>query len=465
MKALALLLSLSLLVVTHELGHLGFAKLFGTRVRRFYVFFNWGFSILKAKKFDGKWHFLFFNKETPESWDEKNLKPEDQNNTLWGLGWIPLGGYCDIAGMIDETKSSEDLESDPQPWEYRSKKGWQKLLIISGGVLVNFVSALVIYAAIFAHWGSYDLPLQNATMGYNYHQILLDEGFQNGDIIYAFDGVEQTDLAQAQMDLLLKSPHEITVMRDDTLQVITIDKRMYERLLEENPKELMALRFPFVVQSFASGSLGKKYGMMEGDSLVSIGSTPTPTAQEFMATLPLYANDTTSIGLYRDGEYMSVHVELNGSGKLGIYAKQPNEIFTVNHKTYTVAEAIPAGISHGWKTLVEYVTSLKLIFTNNGYKSLGGFLAMGSMFPKEWDWLRFWDLTALLALVLAFMNIIPIPGLDGGHIVITLYEMITRRKASEKVLDVIQRVGMILLLLLLIVANGNDLIRLFNGWF
>lgn len=465
MKALALLLSLSLLVVTHEFGHLGFAKLFHTRVRRFYVFFNWGFSILKAKKFNGKWHFLFFNKETPESWDEKNLKPEDQNNTLWGLGWIPLGGYCDIAGMIDETKNSEDLESEPQPWEYRSKKGWQKLCIIAGGVLVNFLSALVIYAAIFAHWGADDLPLRNATMGYSYHQIMLDEGFCDGDIIYAYDGVEQTDLAQAQLDLLLKMPHDVTVMRGDSLLTLTVEKRMYERLLEENPKQIMSVRVPFVVKDFSAGSLGKKYGMMPGDSLVSIGGKPTPTAEEFMTTLPLYADDTTTIGLYRAGEFMALPVELNSTGKLGIYAKQPNEIFKVNHKDYTIGEAIPAGISHGWKTMVEYVSSLKLLFTNNGYKNLGGFLSMGSLFPEQWDWLRFWNLTALLALILAFMNIIPIPGLDGGHIVITLYEMITGRKASEKALDVLQRVGMILLLLLLIVANGNDLIRLFTGWF
>ena len=167
MKVFALLLSLSLLVITHEFGHFLFARLFKTRVRRFYLFFNWKFSILKAKKFNGKWHFLFFNATTPEEWNEKNLKPEDQDNTLWGIGWIPLGGYCDIAGMIDETKGKDDLESEPQPWEYRSKKAWQRLCIISGGVLVNFISALLIYTCIFAHWGKDELPLRNVTLGYN----------------------------------------------------------------------------------------------------------------------------------------------------------------------------------------------------------------------------------------------------------------------------------------------------------
>lgn len=462
MKLLAFIFSLTLLVMTHEMGHLGFAKLFRTRVSRFYVFFNWGFSILKAKKFDGKWHFLFFNKETPESWDAKNLKPEDQNNTLWGLGWLPLGGYCDIAGMVDETKSADDLESTPQPWEYRSKKGWQKLCIISGGVLVNFISALLIYTAIFAHWGKDELPLRNATMGYDYHQVLLDGGFMNGDIVYALDGIEQTDYAKMQEYLLLERPSQVTVMRGDSLCTFSLDKAVYDRLMEDNPRSLMEVRFPFVIQGFAPGSVGERSGMQVGDSLVSIADIPTPTAAEFMILLPDYANDTVTIGFYREGEYHTQLVTLGHDGKLGIYAKPLTDIFQVVHQDYTLLEAIPAGISYGWNTLSQYVSSLKLLFTKSGYKSLGGFLTMGSLFPEEWNWQRFWDLTALLALVLAFMNIIPIPGLDGGHIMVTLYEMITRRKASEKALDILQRIGMAILFALLILANLNDVIRLFG---
>lgn len=465
MQALAFLLSLSLLVVTHELGHLGFAKLFHTRVNRFYVFFNWKFSILKAKKFDGKWHFLFFNSETPESWETKNLKPEDQNNTLWGLGWIPLGGYCDIAGMVDETKKSEDMEDVPQPWEYRTKKGWQKLCIISGGVLVNFLSALIIYAAVFAHWGQDELPLRNARMGYEYHEVMLEQGFQNGDIIYALDGRELTDLGEAVSSMYMDRPHEITVLRGDSLCTFSVEDEMYSRMMEVNPKKLIDVRFPFVVKSFTPGSVGKKYGLQEGDSLVSIGGQPTPTAKEFMSTLPLFADDTVTIGFYRNGQYREQQVKLNNDGKLGIYSKKQTEIFEVKHTSYTVAEAIPAGISYGWEQMVQYVSSLKILFAKDGTKNLGGFLAIGSLFPQTWDWYAFWSLTALLGLILAFMNIIPIPGLDGGHIVITLYEMITRRKASEKALDIIQKIGMFLLLALLVIANGNDLIHLFNGWF
>ena len=464
MKAIIFLLSLTLLVVTHELGHLCFAKLFHTRVRRFYVFFNWGFSILKAKKFNGKWHFLFFNSETPESWNEENLSPEDQDNTLWGLGWIPLGGYCDIAGMVDETKSADDLESTPQPWEYRTKPGWQRLCIISGGVLVNFISALLIYTAIFSHWGKDELPLRNASLGYEYHQILLDQGFQSGDILYSIDGVEQYDFTEATKTLLLDRPRTATVLRGDSLVDIHFSSDLLSIIARENPKQLMTPRIPFVVKDFAPGSLGKHCGMQIGDSLVSINGIATPSATEFTQTLAQYAGDSLVLGFYRNRQYTELPVRLGSDGKLGIYAVgELNKLFTVRHIDYNILQAIPAGISYGWETLATYVSSLKILFTKDGTKSLGGFISMATLFPDTWDWQAFWNLTALLAIVLAFMNIIPIPGLDGGHIVITLWEMITRRPVNPKALNIIQNIGMFLLLLLLVIANGNDLIRVFTG--
>ena len=466
MKALLFLVSLTLLVVTHELGHLLFAKLFHTRVLRFYVFFNPKFSILKAKKFNGKWHFLFFNSTTPDSWKVENLRPEDQNNTLWGLGWVPLGGYCDIAGMVDETKSTKDLEDKPQPWEYRTKPHWQRLCIISGGVLVNFLSALIIFTGIFAHWGSDELPLRNAKLGYEYHQILLDEGFQNGDIIYALDGKEMYDLQEASQALLIDSPKNVTVMRNDSLVTFNLSKGFISRLVSENPKQIMAPRWPFVVKDFAPGSVGKRAGMLAGDSLVSVCGIPTLTSQDFVTTLADYADDSVVIGLYRNGKYTEVAALLGSDGKLGIYAVDDfSKLFEVKHQEYTLWQAIPAGISHGWETLITYVSSLKLLFAKGGVNGLGGFISMGSLFPSTWEWQSFWNITALLAIVLAFMNIIPIPGLDGGHIVITLWEMITRRPVNDKVLNVIQNIGLVLLLLLLVVANGNDLVRVFNGWY
>lgn len=463
MKVLALLLSLTLLVITHELGHLGIAKLFHTRVRRFYVFFNWKFSIFKAKKFDGKWHFLFFNAETPESWSEENMKEEDKDNTLWGLGWIPLGGYCDIAGMIDETKGADELESEPQPWEYRSKPAWQRLCMISAGVVVNFISALLIYTCIFAHWGKDDLPMRNATLGYEYHQILLDEGFENGDIIWAIDGEEVTDLAASQQKLLLDKPKNVTLKRGDSLVTIPFSERVIARVNQERPKGLiLGVRSPFVVKDFVPGSAAQRAGFEIGDSVVSINGESTPSYTEITAALAANAGDSILVGLYRKSTYEEIAMEVPGSGKIGVQLMKPTEIFAVEHTDYNFFQAIPAGISYGCETLGTYVSSLKMLFSKNGAQNLGGFISIGSIFPEEWNWLQFWDITALLAIILAFMNVIPIPGLDGGHILFTLWEMVTRRKPSDKFLDRAQTVGMILLLALLVIANGNDILRLFQ---
>lgn len=466
MKILALILSLSLLVVTHELGHLGFAKLFHTRVRRFYLFFNWKFSLFKAKKFDGKWHFLFFNAQTPSSWEEENLREEDKDNTLWGIGWIPLGGYCDIAGMIDETKSAEDLASEPQPWEYRSKPAWQRLCIISGGVLVNFLSALLIYAGIFAHWGSDELPLRNAKLGYEYHQILLDEGFQNGDIIYAVDGKEMYDFVEVQQALLLDNPREVTVMRGDSLVSLALSGTLLDRVSAEQPKQIMAVRPPFVVKDFVAGSVAKTAGMLPGDSVVCVNGKAMASFNEISAELTASAGDSITVGFYRAGSYDSLSLLLPSDGKLGVQlVSELGLLYEVTHIDYTVWQAIPAGIRHGWNTLVTYVSSLKILFSKNGAQNLGGFGTLGSLFPKTWDWFQFWNITAFLAVILAFMNVIPIPGLDGGHILFTLWEMVTRRKPSDKFLTYAQNVGMVLLLALLVLANGNDLWRAIRGMF
>lgn len=488
MKIIALLLSLSLLVVTHELGHLGFAKLFGTRVRRFYLFFNWGFSLLKAKKFDGKWHFLFFNSETPDDWYVQTPdKPKEQwelkepDRTLWGIGWVPLGGYCDIAGMIDETKGSKDLASEPQPWEYRSKKPWQRLFIISGGVLVNFLSALLIYSCIFAHWGKDELPLRNATLGYEYHQLLLDNGLQNGDIIYSVDGQEINDLAELNEKLLIDNPSELLVRRtylldsatgrDSAAMVrISLGEDFRSKLLKEQPKQLMAVRMPMVVSDFVAGSPAQKAGMVAGDSVVSIAGTHAVSFSEITDQLQLHKGEKVIVGFFRHAAHAApqlqyADVQLGGDGKLGIFLRQPTEVFKVKHTDYSFLQAMPAGIRYGWETLGTYVSSLKLLFVKGGAQNLGGFGTLGSMFPSTWDWYRFWNITAFLGIILAFMNIIPIPGLDGGHILFTLWEMVTRRKPKDRFLEVAQTVGMALLLLLLVVANGNDVVRWLKNLF
>ncbi|MBP3762890.1 MAG: RIP metalloprotease RseP [Bacteroidales bacterium] len=467
MNWLALILSLTILVATHELGHLAFAKLFHTRVRRYYIFFNWKFSILKAKRFDGKWHFLWFNATTPESWEEKNLKPEDQNNTLWGLGWIPLGGYCDIAGMIDETKDVSDLEAEPQPWEYRIKPAWQRLCIISGGVLVNFVTALLLYGAIFSHWGKDELPMHSATLGFQYHQVMLDEGFHNGDLICAIDGQEVDDYVEANKMLLLGDARQVTVRRDDTMVTIDMSGRLVERVNTERVKHLMTPRIPFVVKSFVAGSTAERAGMLPGDSVVSINGERIAAFNDITEALAEHKGETVTIGFYRDRMTASLEVEVSSSGKLGVQCETDiARLFPdIRHIDYTIPQAIAAGISHGWETLVTYVSGLKMLFAPGGAQNLGGFGAMASLFPDHWDWQAFWELTALLALILAFMNIIPIPGLDGGHILFTLWEIITRKKPSDNFLSYAQNVGMFLLLALMIFANGNDLWRWLSSKF
>lgn len=467
MNWLALILSLTILVATHELGHLAFAKLFRTRVRRYYIFFNWKFSILKAKKFGGKWHFLWFNAQTPESWDEKNLAPEDQDNTLWGLGWIPLGGYCDIAGMIDETKDENDLEAEPQPWEYRTKPAWQRLCIISGGVLVNFITALLLYGIIFAHWGKDELPMHSATLGFQYHQVMLDEGFQHGDLIRTIDGNAVDDYVEANKMLLLGNARQVTVSRGDSLVGITMSGHLVERVNTERVKHLMTPRLPFVIKSFVAGSTAELSGMMPGDSIVSIKGEPMAAFNDITAALAELKDSTVMVGFYRNGALDSLPVRVSSAGKLGVQCETDiARLFPdVRHIEYTIPQAILAGISHGWETLVTYISGLKMLFAPGGAQNLGGFGSMASLFPDHWNWQAFWELTALLALILAFMNIIPIPGLDGGHILFTLWEIITRKKPSDKFLSYAQSIGMFLLLALMILANGNDIWRWLSSKF
>ncbi|MCR4828685.1 MAG: site-2 protease family protein [Bacteroidales bacterium] len=473
-KILAFLFSLTLLVMTHEMGHLLSAKAFGMRVRRFYVFFNWKFSILKIKKFDGKWHVLFFNATTPDEWEQK-----EPDNTVWGLGWIPLGGYCDIAGMIDETKTKDDLASEPQPWEYRSKPAWQRLIVISAGVVVNFLSALLLYTCIFAHWGKDELPLQNAKLGYEYCEMLKEQGFHDGDIILSIDGREMTDLTTAQRELLLEKPGVVTVKRTDPLEPshveshavpqwrdtsyivnIALTDDLLKLLDKKKADDLIRLRMPFVVKDFSPGSHAKRAGMAIGDSVVMVAGQRAESFTEISTLLHEHKGKSVEIGFFRDGQYQSLTMDIDKSGKMGVQLHTPTEVYEVVHTDYSFFAAIPAGIQYGCQQLVTYVKSLRGLFVKDGWQSLGGFGTLGSLFPSSWNWHQIWDITAMLAVILAFMNVIPIPGLDGGHILFTLWEIVTRRKPSDDFLNKAQIVGMVLLLLLLVVANGNDLLRI-----
>ena len=460
MKILALILSLSLLVFIHELGHYLFARLFKTRVEQFYLFFNPGFSILRAKKYNGKWHLSWFSKKSPEEFVQHPDKTE------WGIGWLPFGGYCSIAGMIDESNTSADsLSAEPQEWEYRSKKAWQRLLIVLGGVLMNFVGAIVIFSAMLFVWGKETLPMQNVTHGYDYTEVALKNGFQNGDIVQSIDGKKVLNLSEVVEQVLLESAGDVTVKRGDSLVTFNLPKDFAKQMLVANPKEFAVVRFPFVIDNFAIGSVAEKAGMQIGYSIVAINGMLTPTFSDFVQEIADKKGKEITVSYYRNNVKHDAVIQLGADGKIGAVAKTPTSIYKTEKIEYNLFESIPAGIKVGTETLVNYVKQFKLVFTKEGASQLGGFGAIGSMFPAEWNWAIFWNMTAFLSIILAFMNILPIPALDGGHVMFTLWEMITGKKPGDKFMERAQMIGMVILFGLLIFANGNDLYRWISSKF
>lgn len=460
MKILALILSLSFLVFIHELGHFLFARLFKTRVEQFYLFFNPYFSLIRAKRYNGKWHFSFFSRQAPEEFAEHPDKTE------WGLGWLPFGGYCSIAGMIDESNTSADsLASEPQPWEYRSKKAWQRLLIVLGGVLMNFIGAIVIFAGILFTWGKETLPLQNVTQGYDYVEVALKGGFQNGDIITKVEGKEVHQLSDALEQILLDDTRQVSVLRNGVEETITLPQDFAKQMLASGAKQFATPRFPFVIDNFVIGSAAEKAGMKVGDSITALNGVKTLAFSDFVKEIENKKGQKIDITYYRQGKENIATIQLGADGKIGAACKNPAMIYQTEKTEYNIFESIPAGIVLGCETLVSYVKQFKLVFTKEGASQLGGFGAIGSMFPETWNWALFWNMTAFLSIILAFMNILPIPALDGGHVMFTLWEMITGKKPGDKFMARAQTIGMAILFALLIYANGNDLYRWISSKF
>ena len=507
-----LILALSFLVVIHEFGHFTFARLFKVRVEKFYMFFNPKFSLFRMKKVDGKWRFAFFapNVEPaaieqtdpitheakkdekgnilyrPMTMDEINALPEgdwrrDPDNTEWGIGWIPFGGYCSIAGMVDETKAATDLPSEPQPWEYRSKKAWQRLLIILGGILVNFVAALLMFSAILYHWGENSLPLSKIESGLYYAPILEEEGFRQQDRIISIDGEEPEYLSDVVQQLIIEGKRNVTVQRGDATVQLTMTEDLSTRFLalhnehdrierakahKDNTYQkrnfvLVNYFVPFVVDSVIENHAAYFGGMQHGDSVVSINGELTPCTVMVQNALAEHPCDSITVGLYRQGEYQEAHLFIGDHCKMGVTMKPMEAFFTPEHKEYGLLEAIPAGIRYGWNQLVMYVKQFRIVFTKEGAESLGGFGAIKNMYPKFWDWQAFWYMTAFLSLILAFMNFLPIPALDGGYVLLLLLEMITGKQLPDKWLEKINNVGFWILIALLIYANGNDIFKAF----
>ena len=474
-QAIQLILALSFLVLIHELGHFTFARIFHVRVEKFYLFFNPKISLLRAKKFDGKWHVKFFAPNDDEEWGKH---PE---TTEWGIGWLPFGGYCAIAGMVDETHSTEDLTAEPQEWEFRSKPAWQRLLIIMGGILVNFIGAIVIFTILLWHWGADTLPLRNVTTGLYYSEILQQEGFRQQDKILSINGEEPEDLNAVVQTIIIEGKRNVVVLRgSDTLQLVMSedlgkrylaqqnefdrrerDKTRADKTYQKQRYVLLSEWVPFVIDTVLPDNAAYYAGLQKGDSIVAVEGVPTPCHVMVTQELQRHPCDSVTMDYYRNGELCTAHLFIGDQGRIGVGAKWKYDYFETEHTDYSFWQAIPAGIRYGWDILAMYVKQFRLVFTKEGAQSLGGFGAIGSMFPSVWSWYAFWHMTAFLSVILAFMNFLPIPALDGGYILFILVEMITRRKPSDKFLEKANEIGFWVLLALLIFANFNDLLKLF----
>lgn len=470
-KALQFIIALAFLVIIHEFGHYIFARIFGIKVDKFYMFFNPRFSLLRYNPRTNKVSIFVRQGDEEKGTSDKAAVTftvgkehpaqtggkTSWRDTIYGIGWVPLGGYCAINGMIDET--NQKMSEEEKPWEFRTKPAWQRLLVMFGGVLFNFILAILIYAGIAAHWGSKYIPFEAATEGFDFVPAAQKAGFRNGDIPLMADGVK-LDAADGDYMLKMVEAKEVTMLRNgkDTV-TIAIPENFIFRLNDE--KGFMAYRLPVYIDRLVPGEAAAKAGLLEGDHIVAVGDTPTPSYTELTPALVANAGKEVALTVERDGSRVSVPVTPNEFGKLGFQLRPITDVYPTVTISYNLLESFPKGWEIGTSTLGNYVGSMKHLFSSEGAQSIGGFGTIGNMFPDRWNWLSFWEITAFLSVALAFMNIIPIPGLDGGHIMFLLWEVITRRKVPENVLIAAQYVGMGFLLLLLLYANGNDIFRAF----
>ena len=430
-KALQLILSLSILVLVHEFGHFIFARIFKVRVEKFYLFFDPWFSIFK-------------------------FKPKN-SDTEYGVGWLPLGGYCKISGMIDESMDKEAMAQPPKPYEFRSKPAGQRLMIMVAGVLFNFLLALFIYSMVLFTWGDTFLPLKNVKAGMDYSETFHNVGFQDGDILLKANDTELERFGEDCFRRVLNA-QTVTVLRGGVETVIPIPEDMAQRVMRDK-KGFASYRELGKTESGESPAAVA--GLQPGDSIVSINGIVTPSFYEVGEVLAQNKDKDVLVGFYRVGIPQTLTLHTDTAGKMGIYSVSPFDMYQTVTRKYGFFESFPAGVMLGVNTLKGYVSDMKYVFTKEGASSLGGFGTIGSLFPAEWDWHSFWMKTAFLSIILAFMNILPIPALDGGHVMFLLYEVIARRKPSDKFLEYAQVTGMFLLFALLIYANGNDIFRFF----
>ena len=445
-RVLQFMLAISILVLLHEGGHFFFAKLFGIRVEKFYLFFD-------------PWFHLF------------EFKPK-KSHTTYGIGWLPLGGYCKISGMIDESFDTEQLKKPAQPWEFRTKPAWQRLLVMVGGVLVNFLLALFIYSMILFHWGDTYIPVRNMTHGMVFNSDAKALGFKDGDILI---GTEKGEFKDFNADLYrdLSEARRVDIVRQGKAMSLSLpgDLNMLD-MLQKQPSFVRPL-IPAEVDSVLPGTAAARMGMRRGDMVVGINGVKVGSWNAFtdeigrlsdvlaVAKTPADSMKVrrATLVIDRGGRLDTSSVVLSADLKVGFTVKMTSAIYQPVTKRYGFWESFPAGVVYGVDVLKGYVSDMKYVFTADGAKSLGGFGAIGSLFPPTWDWYMFWKMTAFLSIILAFMNILPIPALDGGHVLFLLYEMITRRKPSENFMIRAEYVGFAILILLMLVANLNDILR------
>ncbi|MBR2962004.1 MAG: RIP metalloprotease RseP [Alistipes sp.] len=434
-KALQFFLSLTLLVTVHEFGHFIVARLFKIRVDKFYIFFDWGFSLFKFRRGD----------------------------TEYGMGWLPLGGYCKIAGMVDESMDKEQLAQAPQDWEYRSKPAWQRFFVLIAGVTMNVLLAFVIYCGIAYSWGTSYIANEDAVLGYKFNNAAQELGLRTGDKIVTINGEKIEDMADIFPNIILTDGSvAVEVVRDGEPYAFTIDEEKLNAIRSntDNFKGFCSPRIPFDIESVQSET-ARQAGLSAGDRIIGIDSIAEENFIEYDTLLKARSGKDAVLTIIRQDSTLQLTVPISADGKIGVSVATPFEPRT---RTYTFWESIPAGWNLTVSTIDNYWQQLKLIFQPKTglYKQVGGFIAIANIFPDEWDWHRFWSMTAFLSIILAIMNIIPIPGLDGGHTLFTLYEMVTRRKVSDRVLEIAQYVGLLLILALVLFANGNDIYRLFK---
>jgi regulator of sigma E protease len=434
-KIVQLLFALSILVIIHEFGHFIFARLFKVRVEKFYLFFDWGFSLFKKKIGD----------------------------TEYGVGWLPLGGYVKISGMIDESMDVEQMKLPPQPWEFRSKPAWQRLLIMLAGVVFNVILAIFLYTMILNVWGETYLAAKDVKYGIVTDSTAYRMGFRDGDKVISVDGAVVEDFYKVIPDVLLNERKVITVNRDGQMVNIPVDRKYIPMMMKGKGDIDARIPFgPFVVSDLPKkNSPAKDAGILVGDEIVRIDNLAFAWYNEFQSYMKSHKGVPVTVSVLRGGQPVDIKVTLTKDGMLGV-ARNTKDILHLTTIHYNFFESVPAGLNLGVNAIKDYLKQFKLIFSKEtkGYEQLGGFITIGSIFPDTWNWMAFWKLTAFISIILAVMNILPIPALDGGHVMFLVYEVVTGRKPSDKFLEYAQIVGMVILFGLLIFANGNDILRL-----